>query len=445
MSIRPRSLVSNSLGSVIASGMLIFSTVLIPAVLARTLTRSEFDTYSIVLATLPLILILPQSMRAVGAPQLALAMGKYGVGGAMAGYWRFVAVVAAVHMGLSAAGIEAYAMLTTAWTDSTLRLGAYCILVYSLGLIATGLAIAPSAAQRDFLPDNIAKVWPGLFQLSGITAVWLASPARPLLWIFGVYVASSWSIAVVLLARRHHHPAAPNRRIAASPAGLTSELLHGLRGVLWWNVTAYLATAAAVMIVAVGFPSSIVPFSIATSLLGIVSAALGAVSGPIAVHATAALHLAPPQRRRFFLLVNTMFQAYIGVTALIIVAAPLELYVLWLTPQIAAEVKSFSLLLLPAAVIRLMTMNFTIFVMSAGRQQTLWLSPMVEAIISVVGSVVLGHFLGVKGIPLALTLSACVRLLMTLEHDERINRSVLALEPGDVLLSGWRLARLPRC
>ena len=66
MSTRPRSLLSNSIGSVLSSGMLIFSTVLIPAALARALTRPQFDVYSIVLASLPLVLILPQSMRSVG-------------------------------------------------------------------------------------------------------------------------------------------------------------------------------------------------------------------------------------------------------------------------------------------------------------------------------------------------------------------------------------------
>lgn len=437
MAIRPRSLLANSISSVFASGMLIFSTVLIPAVLARALTRSQFDVYSIILASLPLILILPQSMRTVGATQLALMKGNYAAADrAPAAYTRFIAVSSLVHTCLAVVGIELYIRISLQAAANELRFGLYCILCYTLGQIVAGYFATPAAAQRDFLPDNIAKFWPGLFQLTGVTVVWLTDTDRTLFWIFVVYAASSWSIAAILLARS----SASNFRRQPMPAlGRARDFFVGLRGILWWNLTAYLATTATLMVVAIGFPSHVVPFSIATSLLGIVSASLIAVSGPVAVHATASQHHAPPMRRRFFLLINTLFQGYIGTTALMIAAAPVLLYALWLTPALAAEVKWFVLWLLPATILRLLTMNFTIFVMSAGRQHTLWLSPLVEAALSLIGSIVLGSVLGIIGIPLALTFSAIARLLLTVVHDEPLNRIALALAPGDLLLSAWRV------
>lgn len=445
MSTRPRSLVSNSVGSIIASGMLIFSTVLIPAALARTLTRAEFDTYSVVLAALPLILLLPQSMRTVGASQLALAVAKYGAGSAMGGYGRFVAIVSAAHVALSALGIEVYVRLGHAGGDAaTLRGGLYALLVYSAGLLAAGWAIAPAAAQRDFRPDNIAKSWPSLAQLAGVGTIWAMGSEHPLAWIFAVYAASSWSIAILLSAVSRRRAAGAPAPAGPAPSGLFQDLTRGLRGVLWWNLTAFLATTATVMIVAIGHRAYIVPFSIATSLLGIVSAAMVAVSGPIAVHASAFLGQPPQARRRLFLLANTLFQAYILGTAFVIVVAPVALYALWLTPELAGEVKTLSVQLLPATVLRLLTMCFTIFVMSAGRQHSLWLSPMVEAVLSVAGSLLLGHWLGIAGIPIALAFSAAVRLVLTVVHDERINRGALGLDRGDVLLSAWSLARSAR-
>ncbi len=427
--------------------MLIFSTVLIPAALARALTRPQFDIYSVVLASLPLVLILPQSMRSVGASQLALAVARYGADRAIAGYGRFVIIVTAAHIALTIVGIELYVRLGHIVSDpTTVRFGLYALLMYTLGLLAVGLAIAPAAAQRDFRPDNVAKSWPGLAQLAGVAAIWIAGSGRPLPWIFAVYAVSSWSIAILLLLRSSIRGGDAHRaKSEPAPTGLIRDLLLGLRGVLWWNVTAYLATTATVMVVAVGYRAQIVPFSIAISLLGIVSAAMVAVSGPIAVHATAALERPRPLRRRFFLLVNTLFQGYIFMTALVIVAAPVALYALWLTPQLADEVKLFSLMLLPATVLRLLTMCFTIFVMSAGRQHTLWLSPMVEAVLSITGSIILGHFLGIVGIPIALAFSATIRLVLTLVHDERLNAQELGLARGDVLLSGWWLARGRKC
>lgn len=447
MSTRPRSLLNNSLGSIVSSGLLIFSTVLIPAVLARALTRYQYDIYSIVLASLPLILILPQSMRTVGASQLALAVVRHGADRAIGSFDRFVAIVAAIHVALALVGIEIYVRVDHAIIDpTTMRIGLYALLAYTLGMIAAGLAIAPAAAQRDFLPDNIAKSWPGLTQLIGVAAVWASQSTRPLLWIFAIYPISSWSIAMFFLIRSRRGVAEFHRtRTERAPPELVRDLLLGLRGVLWWNVTAYLATTATVMVVAIGYSHHIVPFSIATSLMGIVSAAMVAVSGPIAVHATSLLEQAEALRRRFFLLVNVFFQGYILVTAFVIVIAPTALYALWLTPQLAHEVKSFSLLLLPATVLRLLTMCFTVFVMSAGRQHTLWFSPMVEAGLSILGSITLGHFLGVEGIPVALAISAAVRLILTIVHDERINAQALGIKRGDVLLSGWRLARGRAC
>ena len=43
-----------------------------------------------------------------------------------------------------------------------MRFGLYALLVYTLGLLAVGLAIAPAAAQRDFRPDNVAKSMAGI-------------------------------------------------------------------------------------------------------------------------------------------------------------------------------------------------------------------------------------------------------------------------------------------
>lgn len=434
---QPRSLLSNSVGSVIASGMLIFSTILIPAILARALTRGEFNGYSFVLAALPLMVMVPQSLRTVAATQLALATTRFGDAGALGGYRRFVGLVTLAQSIVAVVLIEFY-LATGHAVTSTARPGFYALLAYAIGLVAVGFTVAPAAAHRDFRPDNLAKLWPGLFQLGGIALVWLVAPDRPLLWIFAIYAGSSWTVVPLLRLLAPSPPALPRMQPAT---GLMRELAHGLRGVLWWNATAYLATTSTVMIVAIAFPRSIVPFSIATSLVGIVSAALIAVSGPVAIHATSMMARPDADRRRFFLVVNSLYQGYILVAALAIAFAPVALYSLWLTPALAAEVKWFSVLLLPSAIVRLLTAAFTIFVMGAGRQHTLWLSPFVEAVATVAGSAVFGWWIGIAGVPLALFVSAAMRFALTLTYDEPRNAAPLSLARGDVLLSGWRLAR----
>lgn len=444
MTVRARSLVSNSLSSIIASGLLIFSTVLIPAILVRAISRPDYDLLSIILVALPVLSIVPQSLRTAAASQLALAFNR-------AEQWLatrvYVRVSLLVILGLSIlaiTGIELYVYFNTFQQDraALLRFGLYCVAGHALGLIAIGLFSGPAAAQRDFLPENFAKLWPGIYHLAGIAAVWFAEPTAPLVWICLVYLTSSWT-AAALLALRLWGPlhARPERGREWRHEGVEALFWSGLRGTTWWNLTAYLATSVALLIVSLQHPASIVPFSIAFSVLGITSAGLIAVASPVSGYAVGMRTRDPAEQRRFFLAVNTAFQLYIAVMAAVVLLMPQQVFVWWLTPGLAGEVRLFCILLLPSFVLRLLTMGLTVFVMSAGRQETLWLSPSVEAVMSVLGCVLLGMVMGVAGIPLALAISAALRLMLSVVHDERCNAEALSLHRGDTLLSGLRLWR----
>lgn len=439
MTIRARSLLSNSLSSVVASGLLIFVTVLLPAVLARALNRADYDLLATVLAVLPLLSIIPQSLRTSAASQLAFAATQAPDLLVSRVYLIFSLQIMAALSLLAVIGIEVYVWLDTAHEGRhwLLRMGLYCAAGHALGLAAIGLSSGPAAARRDFLPENFAKLWPGFYHLIGIMLVWLLVPPTPLVLISLIYLTSSWTVAGLLATRLW-------RSIYIGEAGWRSLALmrafrSGLRGATWWNLTAWMATSASILIVSLQQPESIVPFTIASSLLGITSAGLIALSGPISGYAVAMVARPPAERRRFFLRVNTLFQAYVGVTAVIVLVLPRELFVLWLTPSLAEEVRGLCLLLLPSYMIRLMTMAFTVMVMSVGRQATIWFSPLVEAVISILGCVLLGALLGMQGIALALTLSAVVRLILLVVHDERITATALELRRGDTLLSGPRL------
>lgn len=443
MTFRPRSLAGNSLGSVGASGLVIVAAILMPALLVRTLSATDYRDFLIALALLPILLILPQSTRAVGASQLALASAAHDKAWATHELIRFTAWVALGQIVLCLFGIEIYLHFESGSVsgDPLLRMGLWALLAYTVGLLAAGLVVSPAAAEKDFRPDNVAKAWPSLFQISGILFALVVEPERPLLWVFGVYVASSWSIALLAVGRFGRRLAAILQQRPERATSLQGQFLFGLGGVIWWNVTAFLSTSVSVMVVALDHPSALASFSNASALLGIVSGGLIAVSGPIVLHAAAIMRDDFEARRRFFLSVNLGFQIYILLAALAVVVAPQELYALWLNAELAGGVKEFSLLLLPAMVIRLLTMSFTMFVMSAGRQHKLWLSPLMEAIIASVGCIVLSAYIGVRGIPLALVIAAAVRLALTVIHDCAVNRAALGLGPTDVLFPALKIVR----
>lgn len=445
MSLKSRSLVSNSVSSVASSGILLVTTILGPALLVRTITKQEYNLYLSALAILPLLSIIPQSLRTMAASELARAIEGGNAQAAVRSYLGFCLRVAGIVLVGSLVGAELYHALGRGFPgeDMMLRFGLYCVVANVIGIVLIGIVTGPAAAYHNFLPDNLAKIWPVLFQIVSVALIWLLRPAAPLWWLFATYALSTWTIAILLAARlwRVIYGRRPDGHGAESDPRIGRSLRAGLSGVVWWNLTSFLATTASLMIVAVAEPHDIAAFSVAVSLLGISSAGLIAVTSPIAVYASAIDRNASDRRRRFFLTMNTLFQVYIGLAACVVCLLPQWLFALWLTPQLAGEVRWISLLLLPSYVLRLLTMCFTVFVMSAGRQSTLWLSPLVEAVCSVVGCLVLGDFYGIPGIAAALTLSAAIRLVMTVAHDERVNVEALNLRAGDVLLSGWRLVR----
>lgn len=445
MTFRPRTLISNSVGSLFASGAMILTALLVPAIVARAFTRPELDLFLSVLALLPAMLILPQSHRTVSATQLNHFIAGKDRDAAHLAFVHLTIGVGFAHLLLISGGIELYVALysSTEYEIDSLRFGLYCLLGYSTAAFLISVLVAPAAAHRDFRPDNIAKLWPGLFQLCAIFIIWKASVPQPLTWAFISYPASAISIGLILffsIAR----PMGQNRIANETRINFKGFFLKGLSAVVWWNLTAFLATTAAVMIVAINHRDALAPYSIATSFLGIASAGLIAVSGPIMIHAATLRQKDKFAQRRFFLIVNSAFQAYILIAAFAIALMPVWLFEIWLTAELAPEVKAYSLLLLPATALRLLTMAFTVFVMSAGRQHTLWFGPLVEAITSVIGAILLGRFLGPVGIPMALTLSATVRLFITLVHDAPKNRLALGFGATDLLASGWYLVRARR-
>lgn len=445
--VQARSLFSNSLTSLVASGLLIFNTLLVPALLVRTISRSNYDLLMSTLAMLMLLGVVASSTRGVAPSQLVLAYARANKWLATRVYVRFTLMAIAGTAALSVIGSEIFLWLQTANQDNMplFRFGMYCIVVHALGLIAMGVFAGPAAAQRDFLPDNFAKLWPGIYHLLGIALIWSIAPANPLIWIFLVFLTSSWVGTAILglwlwqaLFGGSYDDDPKTRR------ALKIMFWSGLRGMAWWNLMSYLAVNAATLLVLFLHPRDIVPFGIAVSFLGVTSAGLIAVASPITGYA-AGLHDRPiEERRRFFLLVNTLFQLYVVATSLFILLLPQQVFVLWLTAELSTQVRDFCLLLLPAYALRQMTISFSIFVMSVGRQQQVWLTPLLEAILAIVGGAALGMLVGVKGIPIALTISSLARLLMTVYYDEPRNAAAIGVRRGDALWSSLTLLNIRR-
>ena len=202
----------------------------------------------------------------------------------------------------------------------------------------------------------------------------------------------------------------------------------------WWNLTAFLSTTASVAIVAFFQPTKIVSFSIAMSVIGVISGGLIAISSPIASKVATLGIDKISLRKELFQKLNTIFIGYIIFSSLFILLVPSVVFRIWVGDLYAEDVQYYVLLLLPAYCLRLLTMCFTVFIMSSGRQSTIWLSPAVESVVATVGGLILIGVMGVEGIAVALFVSSVVRILLTLMYDINLNSDVLPLSAGDIVL-----------
>jgi O-antigen/teichoic acid export membrane protein len=443
--IRERSLRANSLSSLFASGGVFAITLAMPAVLARSIVASDYQTYATAMAFLPLALLLSQSLRNCAGSALIVAMQKADGPDVARAYRRIVLLATGLVLAGGASIIEflRFFSLVGDLDQGLLRFGSYCVLINVSGIGFSLLVTGPATASQDFVPENLLKLAPPALLLTLLAAIFIISPGDKLWWIFAAVAVSPWPLAGWLMFRYHGAVArwfetnqAGKKPVSdfSAPNAIFRFLLLSSASVGWWNLTAYFATSITVAIVALTLPNDVAAFGMAFSLIGLLSGGLIAISAPIASRvASIPLH-DTATRVAAFRRFNRYFIVYTLAVAFFVLLVPARIYELWVGPQYAGSVRTMLLLLLPATILRLQTMCFTLFVMSLGRQSSLWLSPMVEAIVATLASFLLVSVLGIEGIALALTLSATVRLAMTLGHDIRLNQDLFPIEWNDLLI-----------
>ena len=437
---KPRSLVHNSLFGLSASGLQFAASLLLPALLVRTITTSEYAVYATTLAFFPLLIIVPQAIRSGCASQLHLTAKAAGQDETTAAFALFLSLIGAITMLVAgiAIGVAATQGGGLAAESPDLIVGLICMVGTTIAILAAIAVFGPASAAQDFLPDNLFKVAPTALNLIGVAVVLWLKPDQPLLWLFLIYAGSHALPALFLLVLFDVGLFGAIARHTRVATFFLPSLWRGFRMLIWWNLTAYLASTVAVTIVGLHHPASVAPFSIAVSLIGIISGALIAMTGPILARVASTADEEPAMRRRLFLRVNAGFQFYIIITAAALALIPDSGYQLWLGEGMALPVRHFCLLLLPAYVVRLMTMALTLFVMGHGRQDKMMWSPTVEAVTAAFLAFLFSLIFGVNGIAFALFVSAFIRLVMTFTHDMPEHGDVLAIRRSDLFASLWR-------
>ena len=324
----------------------------------------------------------------------------------------------------------------------------YCIIVNVIGIAVALIITGPAAANNDFLPENTLKIFPPIIQLIGFFIIYIMSESDKIYYVLIASALNSWATLLVIVYLFRERTNSQDRKVEkiddfssgkvrnALSSFHTAFQLYGrlTASISWWNLTAFLSTTASVAIVAFFQPTKIVSFSIAMSVIGVISGGLIAISSPIASKVATLGIDKISLRKELFQKLNTIFIGYIIFSSLFILLVPSVVFRIWVGDLYAEDVQYYVLLLLPAYCLRLLTMCFTVFIMSSGRQSTIWLSPAVESVVATVGGLILIGVMGVEGIAVALFVSSVVRILLTLMYDINLNSDVLPLSAGDIVL-----------
>lgn len=451
--IRQRSLLGNSLSSLIASGVVILISLATPAILSRTLTRADYTIYAGAIALMPLIMILPQSLRNAAGTAIVGAGRTIPGSQVIAAYRLIVGLTFALLMAAAIVAICAIPYLTADHSPvhrGLLQLALIAVLANAMGIGCALLTTGPFTALQDFIPENLLKTVPPAIQLVLTAIVYFNRSDAALSWVLVALAVSPWPLGLWLNAKYWRLLSARFEAEALAPPTETSmregqrQALRSLTAstlpILWWNLTAYLATTATTTIVALFSSKDIVSFGMAFSLIGLMSGGLVAISSPVASRISVIQLEAIEERMAAFRKFSLIFVSYIWIMTLAMIATPSAAYRLWVGSAYAEEVRTIMLLLIPATFMRLHTMCFTLFVMAVGRQSTLWLSPLIEAAIASIGSLLLIGPFGIMGVATALALASAIRLVLTFTHDLAANRDLLPITFKDIMfpVSGWK-------
>lgn len=183
--------------------------------------------------------------------------------------------------------------------------------------------------------------------------------------------------------------------------------------------------------------SAVVPYSVAASMITLITGLVNAVAVVLVPHA-AALHAREEAESLGKLLLAS---TQICVLLLVLTGIPILIYArlilsFWIGAQYAAGGAPLLATLVVANMIRLIIVPYHVVLVAAGQQSYIKISPLAEGVSNLVASVVLGVLFGGIGVALGTLFGAVVAIGMQLWYSLVRTRSAIALSSWSFLTSG---------
>jgi O-antigen/teichoic acid export membrane protein len=183
--------------------------------------------------------------------------------------------------------------------------------------------------------------------------------------------------------------------------------------------------------------AAVTPYSVAASMITLISGLLYAVINVIMPHA-ASLHARESGSELGRLIVSS---TRLSVLLLVLTGMPILIYAgpimrLWIGQQYVAAGAPLLAILIVANIIRLVGAPYSIVLISAGQQSYIKVSPLAEGISNLFVSVVLGYYLGALGIALGTLVGSLVGVGAHLWYSMARTKSTITFARERFLISG---------
>jgi len=409
-----------------------------PMVLARALDTNTYSAYVLGLQVVPFLLLLATPVQATLGPKFARYRAEIDGGASRvatlvslaARYFLTIALLAmAVSLALSYLMPELLAWGGSFASDSSQAIR-YLGLAAALTMPAF-VFTSYAAGNQNYLWDNFLKCLGPYLGLVVVFAVWqFTSSSRgtlPMLWVIGISSACTVFAAMVVLCVGLLQPFASKISWLQTPSHSVGVLWKEAGGTYWWQLCALLSVATGPFMVSRVDSGSVAAYAIAVSTMTVTTGISTAFSGPFSIQiAQSVAHLAA-QRAKTFRRFHDRFMLFIYVSTFVLLAMPQVIFEWWLGEFLGRVVSQLLVPLALANFLRQVTAPYTAAILGLGQQEKIWLSPLVEAVLSILFGLLLGNVYGAQGVAYGLLAAALVRLLVTLFYDLRITRKALPL------------------
>lgn len=409
-----------------------------PMVLARALDTQTYSAYVLGLQVVPFLLLLATPVQAALGPKFARYRAE--VGGESANVASLASLAARYFLAIALLAMVASFALSyllpvlLAW-DAAFASDASQAIRY-LGLAAALtmpvlIFTSYAAGNQNFFWDNFFKCLGPYLGLVLVFAAWQfvsSSLGRlPLYWVIGLSSACTVLAAIVMICAGLMQPFASKINWLQTPALGIGELWKEVSGSYWWQVCALLSVGTGPFMVSRVDSGSVAAYAIAVSTMTVITGVSTAFSGPFSIQIAQSASQSAAQRAETFRRFHDRFMLFIYTSTVVLLAMPQMIFEWWLGESLGRVVSQLLVPLSLANFLRQVTAPYTTAVLGLGQQGQIWLSPAVEAILSILLGLLLGHTYGTQGVAYGLLAAALVRLLVTLCHDLRITRNELPL------------------